>query len=77
MAVVRGRNALMGHIGGTRAYAPGLTLELVGRVRQSHNYATFDWRITDPSGAAFSTGSCYGDVSLDGRFRNVVGFWDG
>jgi uncharacterized protein YndB with AHSA1/START domain len=76
MALVRGRTALIAHIAGTRAFAPALKLELVGAPRQSHQFAAFDWRIVDAAGSPFATGSCFGDLSLDGKFRSVIGFWN-
>jgi uncharacterized protein YndB with AHSA1/START domain len=74
---VRGRAALSRHIAGVmRTAPPGTRLVRGGPVEQCHGHVRFAWRAERPDGVAFATGMNFGDLSSDGRFSRVIGFWD-
>lgn len=74
---VRGREALARHIEGVLLTSPpGTRLVRGGPVEQCHGHVRFAWRAEGPDGAAFATGTNFGDLSADGRLARVVGFWD-
>jgi uncharacterized protein YndB with AHSA1/START domain len=70
-----GRAALASHIGSTRMLAPGLLMERAGRADACHDRVRFPWRVSGPAGV-LATGWNYGEVTPEGEFRAMAGFWD-
>jgi hypothetical protein len=76
IAVVNGRDALDGLIGGVQRQFPGFTFTLAGRVDDHHAQARFTWHAA-PRGAAEPAVIGFDVVVLDGeRIRSVYGFLD-
>ena len=73
---VAGRDALVEHIANARRFAPGLSIHAAAPAAHAHDAVRFAWRIDAPDGTPFATGTNFGVLGVDGRFRSVVGFWD-
>lgn len=75
MSWVQGREALAAHILATRAFARGLTLQSVGEPLQSHDVVVWNWVIHNAAGEAVVTGISSAELSPDGLFSRITGFW--
>lgn len=71
-----GREELSCFIGVAHRMAPAtMSLETAGSPQQTHEFIRFDWRLL-VGGQAYSTGTSFGRVGLDGCFESMVGFWN-
>ncbi len=77
MGHVRGRADLNEYIARAQRFVPGARLERAGAVLRAHHCVIYPWRMVAPDGTAMMGGQNYGELSVDGRFRLVVGFWRG
>jgi uncharacterized protein YndB with AHSA1/START domain len=77
LARIEGRHALFAYIQSVQAFAPGLRLELTDERRQCQECATFGWTIVDGAGRSVGGGTCFGEVSREGRLSRVTSFWNG
>ena len=77
MGYAAGRDALDAYIGGAQRFMPGAKMRRVGDVARAHGHILFDWEIVAANGAAVGTGSNVGELTGDGRFVSMVGFWGG
>ena len=75
MSYVEGRDHLNAHISAAQMFAPGARLEQTGNVDHCQGAVRFGWRI-QVGGGTMTTGACFGQLSLAGRFISVVSFWD-
>lgn len=75
MGHVRGRASLDEYIANAQRFMPGARLERAGAVLRAHHCVIYPWRMVGPDGNAMMGGHNYGELSADGRFRRVVGFW--
>ncbi len=75
MGHVRGRVGLDEYIANAQRFVPGVKLERAGPVLRSHYSVSYPWRMVGPEGKPMMAGQNYGELSPDGRFRLVVGFW--
>jgi len=76
IAVVRGRDALDGFIGGVQRQFPGFVFSLAGKVDAHHAQARFTWHAA-PRGASEPAVVGFDVLVLEGdRIREVYGFLD-
>ncbi len=76
LASVDGRAELADYIAGTQGVMPGARLHRAGAVDQVHDRVRFSWRFESEGGGVLGSGWNVGRLTLDGRFAEVVGFWD-
>ncbi len=77
MGAADSAEALSAYIGGAHQFVPGFQLESSGRHDLVHGYVRFPWLIRLPDGKVMSRGTNFGQLSANGKFRFVTGFWDG
>jgi uncharacterized protein YndB with AHSA1/START domain len=75
-SATEGLEDLLAHLQAVQFFMPGVTLARDGDVRLSHGTALARWTATRADGAAAGTGTNVYDLSPDGRFARVVGFWE-
>jgi uncharacterized protein YndB with AHSA1/START domain len=76
MGYAEGRRELADYIDAAQRFAPDVKLERVGPLLQSHSYINYRWRMVAPNGAVVMTGNNVGELSPDGVFLNMTGFWE-
>jgi hypothetical protein len=74
-AVVRGREALVAHLGDFQERLPGHRLVLSSDVDEHHDWVRFGWQLLSPDGAVVIDGLDVGERDEDGRLRRIVGFF--
>ena len=70
-----GIDDLVAHLAAAQFHMPGLRLEREGDVRHCQGVALADWIVRDAGGAAKGRGTNVFELTPDGRFARVVGFW--
>lgn len=76
MGYAEGRDELAEYIAAARRFAPQIRLERTGTLATAHGFVSCRWRMVAPDGATVMSGSNTGELSADGRFKSIVGFWD-
>ena len=77
MGAAEGAQSLSAYIGGAHQFLPGFRLEPSGKHDLVHWHVRFPWLIRLPDGNVMSRGTNFGQLSENGKFRFVTGFWDG
>jgi uncharacterized protein YndB with AHSA1/START domain len=77
MAAMDGRAALDAYIAGVQRYMPGVRLVLTAQPDHVHDRVRFPWRFEREDGVVLGAGWDYGCLTMEGRFTDVAGFWDG
>jgi uncharacterized protein YndB with AHSA1/START domain len=75
MGYAEGRGDLADYIGAAQRYAPNVTFERVGPLLHAHGFVNYRWRFLAPDGTVVMTGNNVGELSPDGQFLNMTGFW--
>ena len=74
-AHVRGRRALVEHIGVFQTAAPGAAIRRSGPVIRTGPHFTFPWEMTGEDGAVLASGRDAGLLDADGRILRIEGFF--
>ena len=74
-AHVEGRTALVDHIEGFLKRFPGAYFEVTSAVDTHHQRLRFSWRMMLADGKVFADGIDFGELSSDGKLRQIVGFF--
>ncbi len=74
-AQVEGRQALVDHIEGFLAQFPGAHFVVTSRIDTHHQRLRFTWRMMLADGTVFADGIDFGELSPDGKLRQIVGFF--
>ncbi len=75
-SATEGLDDLLAHLEAVQVFMPGVTLSRDGDVRLSHGTALARWTATRADGAVQGKGVNVYDLSPDGHFARVVGFWE-
>lgn len=75
IAEARGRDALIGVIGGMHAQQPGARIALTSGIDQHHNQVRFRWDYINAEGKTQISGIDVGELAPDGRLARIIGFW--
>lgn len=76
MGYAEGRDDLTDYIGAAQTFAPNIAFERVGPLLYAHGHINYRWRMAAPDGSVMMTGSNVGELSPDGVFLSMTGFWD-
>jgi uncharacterized protein YndB with AHSA1/START domain len=76
MGYAEGREDLADYIGAAQSFAPTIAFERVGPLLRAHGHVSYRWRMVAPNGAVMMTGNNVGELSPDGMFLSMTGFWD-
>jgi uncharacterized protein YndB with AHSA1/START domain len=76
MGYAEGRGDLSDYIGAAQRFARDVTFERVGPPLHAHGFVHYRWRFRQPDGSVMMTGQNVGELSPDGQFLNMTGFWD-
>jgi len=71
-----GRQDLADYIAAAQQFAPDVRLERVGPLLRAHGQVNYRWRMVTPDGAVVMTGNNIGELSPEGLFLSMTGFWD-
>ncbi len=74
-ADVRGREALIAHIGGFHKQQPGARIELTSGASHHHGRVHFSWQMVTADGAVALQGVDFGTLGDDGRLTQIIGFF--
>ncbi len=74
-ATLTGRELLSSHIGGYHRFMAGFSIEPDGDVRICRGSVLVPWRMLNEEGGVTGGGVNYAEVTPDGLFQRVVGFW--
>jgi hypothetical protein len=77
LADVRGWDAIEQLVAGVQQQYPGHRIRGTGAVDQHHDRLRFPWSMQDPNGQTVLTGIDCVRLAGDGRFAELVGFFDG
>ena len=69
---VSGLDELVGHIAACQKFMPGLMLQPLGKVRQSHGTALVEWAAVKPDGTAVMTGTNVARFAADGMIAEMI-----
>ena len=72
--LIEGRPAISAYMAGFQQGVPGGTFR-ISTVLHHHDRTLAHWTLLGPNGSALHTGSSFGVLSEDGRFRSVTGFF--
>lgn len=70
-----GHDELNAMVGNVHAHYPGFTIERSSGVDQHGDQLRFSWRLNSSDGALVVAGTDVCELSADGRFARVAGFW--
>ncbi|MEY2515011.1 MAG: hypothetical protein QOJ89_2369 [bacterium] len=73
--VVRGREALVAHLGGFQERMRDHSLVLTTGVDERLGWLRFGWNLLAPDGELVLEGQDFGELDGDGRLRLIVGFF--
>lgn len=76
LADVRGHQAIEQHVLNVRARFPGHRVTRTGEVDGHHDRLRFPWALRDAQGATVMTGIDCVRLTDDGRFAELVGYFD-
>jgi uncharacterized protein YndB with AHSA1/START domain len=76
MGYAEGRADLSDYIGAAQGYAANITFERVGALLHAHGFVNYRWRFLAPNGSVVMTGNNVGELSPDGIFLSMTGFWE-
>ncbi len=76
LADARGWNAIEQHVMNLRAQFPDHRVTRTGAVDQHHDRLRFPWALSDAQGGTVLTGIDCVRLGDDGRFAELVGFFD-
>ncbi len=76
MGYAEGRDDLTDYIGAAQSFAPNIAFERVGPLLHAHGHINYRWRMVAPDGSVMMTGNNVGELSPDGLFLSMTGFWD-
>jgi len=76
MGYAEGRDDLADYIGAAQSFAPNIAFERVGPLLHAHGHVNYRWRMVAPDGAVITTGNNVGELSPDGMFLSMTGFWE-
>ena len=74
-ALVKGRDALVAHIGDFHAGSPGARIDAASGVDGHHGWIRFAWTMVAPDGATVVDGFDVAELDADGRIVRLVGFF--
>lgn len=75
-AEVKGREALVAHIGGFLKQAQGGRIVITSQVDHHHGIRLrFSWAMQSAAGQTLAEGMDYGELDEDGRLKLIVGFF--
>ncbi len=74
-AALEGRELLSSHIGGYHRFMAGFSIEPDGDARICRGSVLIPWRMLSAERVETGRGVNYAEVTPDGLFRRVVGFW--
>lgn len=74
-AYVEGRMALGDHIEGFFKQFPGVRFVVTSGIDTHHQKLRFTWRMMLANGKVFAEGIDFGELSADGKLRQIVGFF--
>ncbi len=75
-AEVKGREALVAHIGGFLEQAQGGRIVITSQVDHHHDTRLrFSWAMQSAAGQTLAEGMDYGELDEDGRLKLIVGFF--
>ena len=75
-AEVKGREALVAHIGGFLEQAQGGRIVITSQVDHHHGTRLrFSWAMQSAAGQTLAEGMDYGELDEDGRLKLIVGFF--
>jgi uncharacterized protein YndB with AHSA1/START domain len=77
MGYAEGNQELADYIDAAQRFAPDVKLERVGPLLHAHGYINYRWRMVAPNGAVVMTGNNVGELSPEGVFLSMTGFWEG
>jgi SnoaL-like domain len=72
---VDGRAALADHIAGVMRKYPGATVAPTSIADAHHGRLRFAWQMTLSNGEKLPEGTDIAELSIDGKFRRIVGFF--
>lgn len=73
---VRGRDALVEHIGRILARRPGARIRRTDAAEEHHDAIRFAWSLVTKDDVPLRSGTDFGERSSDGRLSRIVGFLD-
>jgi hypothetical protein len=76
MGYAEGLDDLADSIGAAQSFAPNIAFERVGPLLDAHGHINYRWRMVGSNGSVIMTGNNVGELSPDGRFLSMTGFWD-
>jgi uncharacterized protein YndB with AHSA1/START domain len=76
MGYAEGREELANYIGAAQRFAPDIAMERVGGLLHAHGFVNYKWKMVAPNGAVIMTGNNVGELSPDGLFLSMTGFWE-
>ena len=71
-----GRGELCDYIGAAQRFAANVRFEREGPVLVAHGFVTYRWRFVAPDGSVVMRGSNFGELSPEGHFLSMAGFWE-
>ncbi len=72
--LIKGRPALSVYMGQFQQSVPGGTFR-ISQVIHHHDRTLAHWNLHGPNGSVLQTGTSFGQLSEDGRFRSITGFF--
>lgn len=75
MADVKGYDEIAAMLAGVHAHYPGFKIERTSGIDQHGNNVRFAWRFDQADGTTLVAGVDIGELTDDGRFARVTGFW--
>jgi SnoaL-like domain len=77
---VRGKDALVAHIGGflrgeRYGLGAGCRIPISSGVEHHHGMISFTWVLLNPEGVPVSRGLDFGELAADGRLQRITGFF--
>jgi hypothetical protein len=76
MGYAEGREDLTDYIGAAQSFPPNVAFERLGPLPQVHGHTNYRWRMVAPDGSVMMTGNNVAELSPDGLFLSMTGFWD-
>ncbi|HMK73789.1 MAG TPA: SRPBCC domain-containing protein [Myxococcaceae bacterium] len=71
-----GRLELSDYIGAAQRFAANIRFERDGGVLVAHGFVSYRWRFLAPDGSVVMRGSNFGELSPEGLFLSMTGFWE-
>jgi uncharacterized protein YndB with AHSA1/START domain len=71
-----GREELSDYIGAAQRFASQIRFERDGELLLAHGFVSYRWRFVGPDGSVVMRGHNVGELSPDGLFLSMTGFWE-